>query len=97
MQLPQSFHSDPISDELRSLVLNLLEIIEQMRVKDENQQGQLEALKEELRHLKKLKGKPLLPSSILTTSRSVQQKAFSQTGGIKASGTIYRRSSQYSL
>lgn len=56
--LPQPLHIEPVSDELRSLIQNLLEKHEQQRLVIEKQQQEIEALKDEIRHLKKLKGKP---------------------------------------
>lgn len=58
MQLTQSLHADPVTDELRSLIQKLLEKVEQQRLIIEKQQKEIEALKDEVRHLKKLKGKP---------------------------------------
>ncbi|MES9879214.1 MAG: transposase [Candidatus Sedimenticola sp. 1PA] len=58
MQLPQSLHTEPVSDELRSFIQTLLDKFEQQRLRIEKQQKEIEALQDELRHLKKLKGKP---------------------------------------
>ncbi len=58
MQPTQSLHTDPVTDELRSLIQKLLDKVEQQRLIIEKQQKEIEALNDEVRHLKKLKGKP---------------------------------------
>ena len=64
MHLPDSLFGNTENEPLRSFVKNLLETVEKQSVQIEQLVEENELLRTEIRHLKKLKGKPKIRPNV---------------------------------
>lgn len=91
MHLPDSLFGNTENEPLRSFVKNLLETVERQSVQIEKQRVQIEQLVEEneqlrteIRHLKKLKGKPRIRPNVTDQDDHEQEPADTEIADQKA-------------